>query len=50
MPLHREKKIKIQTMYIKLLKSNEGKKGINRIKFLEKHSKFFNRTELAGMV
>jgi hypothetical protein len=37
-------------MYIKLLKSNEGEKGINRIKFVETHSKFFNTTELALMV
>ena len=37
-------------MYIKFLKSNEGKNRINRIQFLEKHSKLFNRTELVGMV
>ena len=44
-----EKQNRNQTMYIKFLKSNEGKKkkGINRIKFVETHSKFFNTTELA---
>jgi hypothetical protein len=34
---------------LKFLKSYEGEKGINRITFLEKHSKYYNTTELAGM-
>ena len=29
-----------QTMYIKFLKSDEGEKGIHRIKFVETHSNF----------
>ena len=37
-------------MYMKFLKSNEGEKGIHRIKFLETHSKLFNRLELAWIV
>jgi hypothetical protein len=45
-----EKQNRNQTMYIKFLKSNEGKKGINIIKFVETHSNFFNTTELVWIL
>jgi hypothetical protein len=48
-PVHSETKTKSKQCILKFLKSNEGEKGINRIKLLEKHSNFFNRTELARM-